>query len=97
MFVALIYDDRARRRVRKEHMGAHLDYLEREKDRILVAGTLRDEPGDSPKGALWIIDASDKEEAESVCKGDPFFTGGLRKSVNVQHWSKAFPDRKTPV
>ncbi len=97
MFVAMIYDDRSRWRVRKEQMRAHLDYLEREKDRILVAGTLRDDPNERPKGAMWIIEAPDKEEAESVCKSDPFFTGGLRKSISVQYWSKAFPDRKTPV
>lgn len=97
LFVAMIYDDRSRWRVRKERMKEHLEYLDREKDRIVVAGTLRDDLSERPKGALWIIDASDKEEAEKVCEGDPFFTGGLRKSISVQYWSKAFPDRMTPV
>lgn len=78
-------------------MAAHLDYLESEKDRILVAGTIREDPAEPPRGAVWIIEASDKEEAENLCHSDPFWIGGLRKSISILHWSKAFPDRKMPV
>jgi len=78
-------------------MDAHLEYLDSEKDRILAAGSLREEPDESARGGLWIIEASDKREVEELCHGDPFWTGGLRKWVTILHWSKAFPNRKTPI
>lgn len=97
LFVALFDDDPEQLSVRQDRMDAHLAYLDREKDRILVGGSLREAPDQSARGGLWIIEASDRQEAEKLCHGDPFWTGGLRMSVTVLHWSKAFPDRKTPV
>jgi len=97
LFVALFEDEPARLRVRAEHMDAHLEYLERERARILVAGSLREEPEGGAVGGLWIIEAADRGEAEELCHRDPFWRHGLRKSVSIRHWSKAFSDRKTPV
>jgi len=97
LFVALFHDDREKLQVRSEQMDAHLEYLDREKHRILAAGSLREEPDESARGGLWIIEASDKQEVERLCHGDPFWLEGLRKWVTVMHWSKAFPDRKTPI
>ncbi len=97
LFIALFEDDPERLSVRQEQMDAHLAYLDREKDRILAAGSLRAEPAQNARGGLWIIEAADKREAEGLCHADPFWTHGLRNSVSVLHWSKAFPDRVAPV
>lgn len=78
-------------------MDAHLAYLDRERERIRVGGSLRDEPDQEAQGGLWIIEANSKAEAERLCHEDPFWTGGLRKSVRLLHWSKAFADRTVPV
>ena len=78
-------------------MANHLRYLEERCEQVLVGGSLREDPAQEPLGGLWIIEASDRREAEKLCHGDPFWIQGLRKSVTILHYSKAFPDRKTPV
>ena len=97
LFVALFHDDRTRHRIREEQMEAHLAYLDREKEYILTAGSLREESDEAARGGMWIIDAPDRQEAERLCHDDPFWTQGLRKWVTILHWSKAFPDQKTLV
>ena len=97
LFVAQFEDDPERLDVRRAEMDNHLRYLDERRERILVAGSLRRDPGQDPLGGLWIIEASDRRDAEMLCHGDPFWTRGLRRSVTILHWSKAFPERKTPV
>lgn len=97
LFVARFEDDPEQLHVRKAQMQAHLDYLDAEQDRILVGGSLRPAPEAEPVGGLWIIRAESLEAAQALCHADPFWTGGLRKSVAILHWSKAFPDRQTTV
>ena len=97
LFVAQFQDDPGKLHVRKAEMDNHLRYLEERREKILVGGSLRADPAQDPLGGLWIIEASDKREAEKLCHGDPFWTRGLRRSVTILHYSKAFPDRKTPI
>lgn len=97
LFVAQFEDDPERLHVRKAAMANHLHYLDAQREQVLVGGTLRRDPGQDPLGGLWIIEASDRQEAEKLCHDDPFWTQGLRKSATILHYSKAFPDRKTPI
>jgi len=95
LMVGYFRDDPNAVSVRDEHLEAHLAYLDEHADRIIAAGALRDHPDASPVGAIWIIDAPDRESAEELCKADPFWTHGLRHSISVFHWSRAFPGRVT--
>ncbi len=97
LFVARFEDNPDKLDVRREQTEAHLRNLDKNKERILVAGSLRMAPDQAPVGGMWVIEAPDLQEAKRLCHADPFWTRGLRKSVMVLHWSKAFPDRKTPV
>jgi uncharacterized protein len=67
------------------------------KDQVLVAGSLRHEPADTPKGGLWVVEAASKEAVAELMKTDPFYTCGLRQSVEVLHWNKALPSHKALV
>lgn len=97
LFVARFEDRPERLRPRHDTMAAHLAYLEECRDRILVAGSLRETPGADPVGGLWIVEAESREAAEALCRKDPFWAVGLRKSTVLLHWSKAFPETKVPV
>ena len=44
----------------------------------------------TPTGGIWIIDAESHAAAETFYKDDPFWKAGLRKSVRVSHWAKAY-------
>lgn len=81
---------------RREHLDAHIEWIRQRRDRVLVAGSLRHEPADNPVGGLWIVEAPDKAAVQALLEDDPFWREGLRKSVEILHWSKALPE-KTPV
>ncbi len=97
LFVAQFEDDPERLHVRKAEMANHLRYLDERREQVLVGGSLRRDPAQDPLGGLWIIEASDGQDAEKLCHDDPFWIQGLRTSVTILHYSKAFPDRKTPI
>jgi uncharacterized protein YciI len=97
LYILLFEDDPAGIELRRQHMQAHLDFLDRYRDRILVAGSLRDGPDGTPSGGLWIVDVADAAAAHALYAEDPFWIEGLRRKVNVKHWSKAFPDRPPRV
>ena len=61
-----------------------------------MAGSLRVEPGEVPKGGLWIVEAASKQQVLDLMVTDPFHACGLRQHVEVLHWSKAL-DKKTQV
>jgi uncharacterized protein YciI len=75
---------------RAHHMAAHLAFLARHGDQVIAAGALRPAEGATPDGGVWIVNAPSKAEAEALLYQDPFWIAGLRKSVRVSHWAKAF-------
>jgi uncharacterized protein len=83
--------------LRQKLMPEHFAFLDRSKEKVLVAGSMREIPSDRPLGGLWIIEAQDEAEVRDTFKNDPFWVSGLRASVRINRWVKAFPDRKTLV
>ena len=97
LFAVRFEDDPDRHDVRTKHMAGHLEFLAKHKDTVRVAGSLRRSPGENPVGGLWVVEADDKRAVEALFSEDPFWTNGLRRSVEILHWSKAFPDQQVPV
>lgn len=97
LYVILFEDDPTKLQVREAQMQAHIDWLDRNKDRVLLAGSLREGAGATPSGGLWIVDVVDRAAADAIYRDDPFWTEGLRRSVTIKYWSKAFPDRKVKI
>lgn len=93
LFIARFHDkpDIAKRRA--ELLDEHFAWLDANKDRVLLAGSVRADVGGESLGGLWIIEAESKADAESVYQGDPFFANGLRSKVEVFHYVKANADR----
>jgi uncharacterized protein YciI len=97
LFVVRFTDDQQRLATRKQFLSDHLQWLDAHKKNVLVPGSLRPEPDASPVGACWIVEALNKSEVEHLIQSDPFWVQGLRQSVEILHWFKAFPERQTPV
>jgi len=83
--------------LRQKFLEEHFAFLDRNKDKVLIAGSVREIPSDRPLGGLWIIEAQDEAEVRDIFKDDPFWVNALRASVRINRWVKAFPDRKTLV
>lgn len=76
---------------RKEHRPAHLDYLKSYEDRILAAGPLLADDGETPAGSLLLMEFDDIEAARGFADGDPYNKAGLFKTVTICPWRKVFP------
>ena len=71
-------------------MEAHLAFLAANATCVIAAGALRETQDGVPQGGIWMVKAEDKKEVERLAKEDPFFKAGLRRSVNISAWAKAF-------
>ncbi len=83
-------DHPARLPERAQHMPAHLAFLAQHGDRVVAAGALRPAEDAAPVGGIWIVNVPTKADVDALVHQDPFWTAGLRKSVQVSHWAKAF-------
>lgn len=86
-----VYEDQPERLPeRQQHMPAHLAFLAQNPDKVVASGALRETPDGIPVGGIWIVNAADRAAVEALYQADPFWTAGLRRSVRVHHWAKAF-------
>ena len=83
--------------LRQKLMAEHFAFLDSRKDKVLVAGSVREIPSDRPLGGLWIVEAEDEAQVRDIFKDDPFWVNDMRAGVRINRWVKAFPDRKTLV
>ena len=97
LFIARFHDKPGIAERRSELLDDHFAWLDANKDRVLLAGSVREDVGGDSLGGLWIIEADSKADAESVYQNDPFFANGLRSKVEVYHYVKANADRPVTI
>lgn len=76
--------------LRNEVRGPHLEYLDRNKGKLLAAGAMVDDTGQGGYGGIIIVDTEDRAEAEAFIQNDPFTKAGLFAGITVVRWRKAF-------
>ena len=97
LFAVLFTDKPEHGALRAEYLQAHIDWVDQNKAAVLVAGSLRNELQDTPKGSLWIVNAVSKASVMQLLATDPFYTRGLRQSIEVLHWSKALENHQALI
>jgi uncharacterized protein YciI len=97
LFVARFTDKPDIAATRDKLLKSHFEWLDQNKDKVLLAGSLRSDVGGASLGGLWIIEANSKAEAEQVYQTDPFFANGLRAKVELYHYVKANAERKVTL
>jgi uncharacterized protein YciI len=93
LFVARFTDKPGIAERRTELLDEHFAWLDANRDRVRLAGSLRTDVGGDSVGGLWIIEAESKADAEQVYQTDPFFSNGLRANVELYHYVKANAER----
>ena len=97
LFAVLFTDKPGHGSLRAEYLQSHIHWVDQNKGVVLVAGSLRTEPQDTPKGGLWIVEVESKASVMQIMATDPFYTCGLRQSIEVLHWSKALEQHQALV
>jgi hypothetical protein len=88
-WVAIFEDTPGADEVRKRHADEHFEYLGRHRDKIVIGGGLRPQPGAWYCGGLWVLEVEGQDEAVALCEGDPYFVHGLRAGYRLYVWGKA--------
>lgn len=86
MYIAHFEDHPASLHLRRLHADAHAAYLS--ENAALIAGEgvrFVDDLG-NPKGAIWLINTTDRAAALQLCHGDPYWIHGLRSGVTLVAW-----------
>ncbi len=70
--------------IRREHLAAHLEFVQRHLDTILVAGPLFDEPSGAMNGSLYVLDVGDRDAAIAFLEQDPYYAAGLWEAIDIR-------------
>ena len=77
--------------VRLGNRPAHVAYLESQGEKLITAGPLLSDDGQTPLGSLLVFEAASRAEAEAFAAGDPYALAGLFESVAIRPWRRVFP------
>ena len=69
--------------IREATREAHLAYLERHKDKLVLGGGLLSEDGKTRLGSVFIINVPDRKSAEAFSAEEPFRKAGLFKTTKI--------------
>jgi uncharacterized protein len=94
LYVILFEDDSSKADMRARYMADHLAFLKAHADVVRAAGPLIDAGDGSGAGGLWLVEADKIGDTEALCRADPFWPTGLRKSVRILEWKQVFADGK---
>src|SRR4030095_2698196 len=91
LYAVLFTDNAAHAEARQRLMPAHLDFLDKQRDRIRAAGPLRDGDGNGA-GGLWLVVADNDEDVMALVRSDPLWPTGLREAVRRLQWTQGFAE-----
>ena len=69
--------------IREATRDAHLAYLERHKDKVVLGGGLLSEDGQTRLGSVFIINVSNRRAAEAFSTEEPFRKAGLFQTTKI--------------
>lgn len=70
--------------LREKLLADHLAHIETHIEDYAVAGPLKE--GGETVGSMLVVKAEDKAEARTIFEGDPYFGGGVWKSVEIHQF-----------
>lgn len=85
LWLVIFKDDPAMLDVRAQRGQEHLSYVDRNSDKILLAGGLRYNPETPFVGGSWLVKAQNISEVEKLILDDPYFDAKHRK-YDISFW-----------
>ncbi|HTN78420.1 MAG TPA: YciI family protein [Acidimicrobiales bacterium] len=73
----------------------HREYLSRPSVRLVVAGPLLGDDGETMIGSMFLTEADSKADVEAFNRGDPFYQHGVwdRDTIEIHAFFKRVDDR----
>jgi uncharacterized protein YciI len=90
LYALYLEDDMAvSKQIRADRLDAHLAYLDRHQDLIVLGGALLDEDGATRVGSLLILNVKSRTQAEDFAQNEPFRQAGLYASARLARMRRA--------
>jgi len=83
LYVLYMEDGPRSAEIRAATRDAHLAYLDRHKDILVLGGALLAEDGKTRTGSMLVLNAPNRETAEDFSANEPFRCAGLFASVKI--------------
>ena len=90
-FVLICNDKPNSLELRLKTRPAHITYIEGFLDKLILAGPMLAEDGETPTGSLILMNFATRAEAEAFSAGDPYNKVGLFSDVTIRPFKKALP------
>lgn len=74
-------------------MEAHWQYELANRDRVLIAGSLREDDKMTKNGSILLLDVDTRQEAEAFLANDPATMAGLRGQTEIRWLNVAILDK----
>jgi uncharacterized protein YciI len=91
LFAVTIEDKPGMAGTRRAARGAHLDWLERHRAMLVIAGPIMDGEGNSI-GSVRVVEAPDRAAVEALTEGDPFARAGCFARVSIHPYRVVYKD-----
>ncbi len=75
--------------IRQSELDAHLNYVARIADRVLVAGPLNTEGSTDFNASLFIYAVETEQEARELLENDPYYRAGIYGDVTLAPFTPA--------
>jgi uncharacterized protein YciI len=82
-FLVLAFDTEGSAEKREQRLDGHLRHIEKNVERYLAAGPLREPGGEPLIGSFFLVVAEDESDAMSLLNGDPYMQGQMYAEVRV--------------
>lgn len=83
-FLVICRDAPGQSGLRETHLKGHLDHVEANWERYVVAGPIR-EPGETALvGSVFLVLAASEDDARALMAGDPYVSSGLYGEMEVK-------------
>jgi uncharacterized protein len=90
LYILYCQDDPAvSKEIRSLHKDAHLAYLDRYANLIVLGGAMLDEDGTTRIGSTLILNVNNRAEAEAFSMDEPFRRAGLYSNVWITRMRRA--------
>ena len=82
-FLVLAFDADGSAEMREHDLDGHLLHIEKNIERYLAAGPLREPGGESLVGSFFLVTAEDADDAMRLLNGDPYMQSQMYADVRV--------------
>ena len=82
-FLVLAFDAEGSAEKREQDLDGHLRHIEKNLERYLAAGPLREPGGESLIGSFFLVTAENEDDAMHLLNGDPYMQSQMYGEVRV--------------